>query len=580
VVRFDLLLLSAESELYRYILSPKLTSESFIPTTTAPTVVTNAVSSVTATSATLNGGITADGGAAVTARGFAYGTSPNPTAADNTVQAGSGTGDFCYTLSGLAPSTTYHVRAFAVNITGTSYGEDRTFSTQSDGDNGNSSGGTGNENDNNNETAEPEGNDNNDTGDTTGNTDDGAGNTGGSNGETGTPLYTADVLEDGVKTDTLPVLVDSTRTGTAGLDASKAAVLFSAGNTSVSMPDIPGINAYKLELPAAALADEQNSGVLTLNTGFGSVTFSERMLSSMLVTAGTAASVSITRCDTSGLTDEEKAAVGIRPVIQLTLTLDGEQTDWNNPAAPVTVTIPYKPTAEELKNPESLIIWYLDGRGKPVCIPNGHYDADTGTVTFTVAHFSRYGVGYNPVSFKDVAADTKDYSPVAFIAARGITTGTGGGNYSPVAIMTRGEFIVLLMRAYSITPDTNPTDNFVDAGNTWYTSYLAAAKRLGLTRGVGGNRFAPEQKITRQEMFALLFNSLKATSQLPEGTSGKSPDGFSDTESVDVWAKDAISYLVRKGIITDNEDKLNPTGVMTRAETAQVLYKLLLKSMF
>ena len=68
-----------------------------------------------------------------------------------------------------------------------------------------------------------------------------------------------------------------------------------------------------------------------------------------------------------------------------------------------------------------------------------------------------------------------------------ITKGTGAGKFSPEALLTRGEFIVMLMRAYEIKADDNPADNFADAGNTYYTGYLAAAKRLGISKGVGNN---------------------------------------------------------------------------------------------
>jgi hypothetical protein len=95
------------------------------------------------------------------------------------------------------------------------------------------------------------------------------------------------------------------------------------------------------------------------------------MLSNVTGAENKMAGVTIGQGDTSGLTDVEKAAVGNHPLIQLTLTLGGVQKAWNNPAAPVTVTIPYTPTAAELQNPESIIIWYLDGSGKPVCVPTG-----------------------------------------------------------------------------------------------------------------------------------------------------------------------------------------------------------------
>jgi hypothetical protein len=398
----------------------------------------------------------------------------------------------------------------------------------------------------------------------------------GGSGVLGTADYTADVKESGVITDTLPVTVSGS-TGAAGLGSVKAAALFDAGNASVSMPDIAGVSAYRLELPAAVLTANQEGGALTLETGFGSVTFSEQMLSSLMGASGKTAGITIACGDGSGLTDAEKAAVGNHPLIQLTLTLNGTQTEWNNTSAPVTVAIPYKPTAEELKNPESLIIWYLDGSGKLVCIPNGRYDKATGTVTFKATHFSQYAGGYNPVSFKDVAGGEWYHGAVSFIAARGITTGTGGWNYSPGAKLTRGEFIVLLMRAYEIAPDANPTINFADAGNTYYTNYLASAKRLGISAGVGGNMFVPGKEITRQEMFALLYNALNVIEQLPKGSSGMTLTDFSDAGQIDSWAKDSMTLLVETGTIYGSGGKLSPTATTLRAEMAQVLYNLLLK---
>ncbi|NLC76125.1 MAG: S-layer homology domain-containing protein, partial [Clostridia bacterium] len=237
----------------------------------------------------------------------------------------------------------------------------------------------------------------------------------------------------------------------------------------------------------------------------------------------------------------------------------------------------YTPTAEELANPESSVVWYIDGSGNVITIPNGHYDPATGMVTFSTTHFSNYAVAYNQVSFNDVAVDAWYHKAVSFIAAREITKGTGNGNFSPELKLTRVEFIVLIMRAYGIDPDTSPADNFSDAGNTYYTGYLAAAKRLGITAGVGNNLFAPGNQVTRQEMFTLLYNALKVTGQLPQGSSGKSLLDFSDASEIASWARTAMSHFVETGIAGGSGGKLNPTGTATRAEMAQVLYNLLVK---
>lgn len=196
-------------------------------------------------------------------------------------------------------------------------------------------------------------------------------------------------------------------------------------------------------------------------------------------------------------------------------------------------------------------------------------------VIFTTKHFSLYGVGYNKITFNDVAESTWYSKVVTFIAAREITKGTGDGNFSPEAKLTRGQFMVMLMKAYGIVPDEDAKDNFEDAGDTYYTGYLAAAKRLNISKGVGNNMFEPEKHITRQEMFTMLYNGLKTMGKLPEGNAGKSLSYFEDADSIAPWANEAMQHLVETGIIRGNGGRLNPTGIVTRGEMAQVLYNLL-----
>ena len=91
------------------------------------TVSTSEVSDITVNTAICGGNITDDGGAAITARGVCWSTSPNPTVNDNKTSDGSGTGSFTSTLTGLHVNTTYYVRAYATNSFGTTYGNERSF---------------------------------------------------------------------------------------------------------------------------------------------------------------------------------------------------------------------------------------------------------------------------------------------------------------------------------------------------------------------------------------------------------------------------------------------------------------------
>jgi hypothetical protein len=91
---------------------------------TLPTVTTSAASSVGQTSATLNGNITATGGANATVRGFAWGTSSSMVGdtATTTENGSFSTGTFTNSSLTLVCNTTYYSRAYATNSAGTGYG--------------------------------------------------------------------------------------------------------------------------------------------------------------------------------------------------------------------------------------------------------------------------------------------------------------------------------------------------------------------------------------------------------------------------------------------------------------------------
>ncbi len=95
-----------------------------------PTVSTASVTVFTQTTAVMGGNVLSDGGAPVSERGVCWSTSQNPSFSGPHQAIGSGTGPFSATVSGLTVGTTYYVRAYAINSTDISYGDQISFSTQ------------------------------------------------------------------------------------------------------------------------------------------------------------------------------------------------------------------------------------------------------------------------------------------------------------------------------------------------------------------------------------------------------------------------------------------------------------------
>lgn len=106
---------------------------SFTTLVDLPVITTAAVTDVTKTSAVSGGHLTYDGGGTITERGIAWGLSENPTTTDNKIaDISTDTGTFVSDITGLDLSTTYHVRAYAINSAGTAYGDNVSFTTLAD----------------------------------------------------------------------------------------------------------------------------------------------------------------------------------------------------------------------------------------------------------------------------------------------------------------------------------------------------------------------------------------------------------------------------------------------------------------
>ena len=94
-----------------------------------PSVITEPITNITHVSATSGGSITSDGGLPITAKGVCWSTSANPTTSNPHTSDGTGSADFVSQITNLSETTTYHVRAYAINSKGISYGNDISFTT-------------------------------------------------------------------------------------------------------------------------------------------------------------------------------------------------------------------------------------------------------------------------------------------------------------------------------------------------------------------------------------------------------------------------------------------------------------------
>lgn len=271
-----------------------------------------------------------------------------------------------------------------------------------------------------------------------------------------------------------------------------------------------------------------------------------------------------------------RAHIGNRPVLQLSMSLDGKQTEWNNPTSPIRVTIPYKPTAEELKDPDHIVIWYIDGAGQIVTVPSGKYDPVTGTITFSTTHFSTYAVAYVKKSFQDLSkAYARDM--IEALASKGFYDWVEGTSFNPNRNITRAEFIYLLVTALDLHATFE--SNFADVKpEDFYYEAVGIARELGITTGVGSNKVGATTSITRQDMSTILVRALEiAGKNYRTGNTTELFEKFDDAAQITLYAKQSLATLVNAGIMTGYNRILDPNGNFTMQHAAVVIYKVFMK---
>ena len=148
--------------------------------------------------------------------------------------------------------------------------------------------------------------------------------------------------------------------------------------------------------------------------------------------------------------------------------------------------------------------------------------------------------------------------------------------YRPDASMTRQEFIVAMMRYLGTDLSAYQTVSlpFVDSSSIadWAKSAMQAAYSLGYLTGskTNGQLLAkPGATISRQEAMTILSR----TKDFPEADLN-TLSAFSDSGKIADWAKTALAQMAQQKIISGSKGKLNPTGKVTRAEVAKMLYML------
>lgn len=217
-------------------------------------------------------------------------------------------------------------------------------------------------------------------------------------------------------------------------------------------------------------------------------------------------------------------------------------------------------------------VFYLGDNGELKYI-GGAAQAD-GSLTAAVTHFSKYTALQINTVFKDVPDTHWASAAIKSLAAKQVATGVSAAEFEPARNVTRAEFTALLMRALGLSGEGRALFADVQA-DAWYASYVAAAVQSGIVNGRSSTAFAPDATISREEMAVMIIRAL----EFKQGKVLASSTGqvlFADASSISEWAHAYVNAAVELKLVQGRDHHLfAPQGQLTRAESAQVIYKLL-----
>lgn len=172
-------------------------------------------------------------------------------------------------------------------------------------------------------------------------------------------------------------------------------------------------------------------------------------------------------------------------------------------------------------------------------------------------------------SFTDILADGWYYGAVAAVVKHDLFQGTSLACFEPDGEMTRAMLVTVLHRLAGAPDITNAAleNPFADVdADSWYSKAVYWARQAGITTGTDDENFAPESRITREQLATMLYRY--AGNPATEG----SLDDFTDADQVGQYAADALRWAAENGIMQGKgQAELDPKGMATRAQVAKMI---------
>lgn len=241
---------------------------------------------------------------------------------------------------------------------------------------------------------------------------------------------------------------------------------------------------------------------------------------------------------------------------------------WSGEAS--RIFLPYEPAGVD----EELLGVYFYNEDRQVWeYVGGKMDHENKRFVVEVSRPGYYAVMEYDKSFEDLPDAHWAHDAVKRLAARHIVNGVNDAEFAPNGLTTRAEFAALLVRALGLRGSTGAP--FTDVGDDWYAGEIAAAYEAGLVQGVTADRFGPDERVTREQMAAMIVRAYEFAQETKVSGGGKM-GAFRDADEVSAWAGEDVTRALELGLMRGRgSGRFAPRDGATRAEAAMAIWNLI-----
>lgn len=175
-------------------------------------------------------------------------------------------------------------------------------------------------------------------------------------------------------------------------------------------------------------------------------------------------------------------------------------------------------------------------------------------------------------SFADVDENHWANEYIVRLTKSGVINGVGENKFAPQDKVTRQDFVKILIGALKMEL-SNSKNSFADVqSGSYYEKYITTAYEKGFISGIDDNRFGVGQNISRQDAAVILSRVLSGNGIVNTEEAVE----FKDNGDISDYAKDAVSLVSSAKIFGGNDKgQFNPKDGLTRAEACAIICRLM-----